>query len=77
MVNEKIKKIEKFNHGIKNCKVILSKENNGENVDIIAHGKGYDFVARENGDNFERALISAIEKITIQVKKQHDKVVSH
>ena len=75
LVHEKIKKIEKFNNGIMNCHVILTKENNCENVDIIAHAKGYDFVAHEDADVFERSLVNAIDKISIQIKKQHSKTI--
>ena len=48
-----------------------------ENVEIVVHGKGNHFVANENSANFEKALLIAIDKITIQVKKQHDKLVDH
>ena len=46
-----------------------------ENVEIIARTKGYDFAAHENADLFERSLINAIDKISIQIKKQHDKAI--
>ena len=75
LINEKIRKIEKFNSGIINCQVILTKENNSENVEINTHVKGYDFSAHENADLFERSLVNAIDKIAIQIKKQHDKSI--
>ena len=75
LVYEKIKKIEKYNSGIMNCHVILTKENNRENVEIIACTKGFDFAAHENADIFERSLINAIDKISIQIKKQHEKAI--
>ena len=75
LIHEKIKKVEKFNSGILSCHVILTKENNSESVEIIARAKGYDFAAHENGDIFERSLKNAIEKIYIQIKKQHDKAI--
>ena len=74
-VIEKMKKIEKFNSGIMSCHVILNKENNSENVEIVAHAKGYDFAAHENADIFERSLKNAIDKISIQIKKQHEKAI--
>ena len=74
-VIEKMKKIEKFNSGIMSCHVILNKENNSENVEIVARAKGYDFAAHENADVFERSLKNAIDKISIQIKKRHDKVI--
>ena len=77
MVYEKLKKIEKFNSNIMNCRVILTKESNLENVEIVINGIGYHFVANENSDNFEKSLIRAIDKITIQIKKQHEKMVNY
>ena len=75
LVHEKIKKVEKFNNDIMSCHVILTKENNSENVEIIARTKGYDFAAHENADIFERSLINAVDKISIQIKKQHEKAI--
>ena len=77
LIHEKIKKIERYNNGIMDCHVILTKEHNEENVEIVAHGKGHNFVAHENADVFERALVNAVDKITIQVKKQHEKLIDH
>ena len=73
LINEKIMKIEKFNSGIMNCHVILTKENSSENVEINAHIKGHNFSAHENGDVFEKSLRNAVEKISIQIKKQHER----
>ena len=75
LINEKIKKVKKFNSGILSCHVILTKENNSENVEIIARAKGSDFVAHENADIFERSLVNAIDKISIQINKQHEKEI--
>ena len=75
LIHEKIKKIKRFNSGIMSCHVILTKENNSENVEIIARTKGYDFAAHENADVFERSLKNAIDKISIQLKKQHEKAI--
>tara|TARA_B100000315_G_C14158762_1_gene399081 strand:+ start:184 stop:471 length:288 start_codon:yes stop_codon:yes gene_type:complete len=77
LINEKIKKIEKFNHEILTCHVILTKENSTENVEIIAHAKGHDFISSENENIFERSLINAVDKISIQIKKQHEKSIGH
>ena len=75
LIHEKIKKVEKYNSGIMSCHVILTKENNSENVEIIACAKGYNFAAHENADVFERSLKNAIDKIVIQIKKQHEKAI--
>ena len=75
LVNEKVKKIEKFNNDIIRCNVILTKENNSENVEIIVHAKGYDFVSSETENIFERSLLNAVYKISNQIKKQHEKTL--
>ena len=77
LVNEKVKKIERFNNVIISCYVILTKEHNSENVEIIVHAKGHDFISSENGDAFELALVNAINKISVQIKKQHAKDLNH
>ena len=77
LINEKIMKIQKFNSGIINCHVILTKENSSENVEINARIKGYDFSAHESGDVFEKSLRTAVEKISIQIKKQHKRAKAH
>ena len=74
-IHKKIKKVEKFQSDIMSCHIILAKENNRENVEIITRVKGYDFVAHENAEIFERSLTSAIDKIFIQLKKQHEKSI--
>ena len=68
LVHEKIQKIEKFNNGIMNCQVILTKEQHEENVEIVAHSNGHDFIAHENAEVFEKALPNAVNKISTQVK---------
>ena len=77
LINEKIMKIKKFNSGIINCHVILTKENSGENVEINAHIKGLNFSAHESCDIFEKSLRNAVEKISIQIKKQQERARAH
>ena len=74
MINEKIMKIEKFNSGIMNCHVILTKENSSENVEINARIKGHNYSAHESSDIFEKSLKNAVKKILIQIKKHHKRV---
>ena len=75
LVSEKVKKIEKFNNEIISCNVILTKENNSENVEIIVHAKGHDFISSQNEYIFERSLTNAVHKISNQIKKQHEKTI--
>ena len=75
LIHEKIKKVVKFNSSITSCHVILTKENKNEIVEIIVRAKGYDFAAHETSDIFERSLVNALDKISIQVKKRHEKAL--
>ena len=75
LIHEKIKKIKRFNSDIMSCHVILTKENKNENVEIIVRAKGHDFAAHETSDIFERSLVNALDKISIQVKKRHEKAL--
>jgi len=76
LINKKIMKIEKINSGIMTYHVILTKENSSENVEIKAHIKGHNFSAHASGDVFEKSLRNAVEKISIQIKKQHERAKS-
>ena len=76
LVHKKIKKIEKYNSDIMYCNVILIKEHKSENVEIVAHAKGNNFTAHEQADLFEKSLVNAIEKISIQIKKKHGKALA-
>ena len=75
LIHEKIQKINKYNNEIMSCHVILTKENNSENVEIITRVKGNDIAAHENSDIFERSLRKAINKLSIQIKKQNKKAI--
>ena len=77
LIHDKIEKISKFNNSIMNCNVILTKHSTIQEVEIIIHAKGCDFVAHENSDNFEKSLIIAVDKIKKQVKRQHNRLVDH
>jgi ribosomal subunit interface protein len=78
LVNEKLAKIDKFNVNLTRCHVILSKENGAEeSVEIVAHSKGHEFVAHDNSSVFEKSLANSVNKLSIQLKKQHDRIVGH
>ena len=79
LINEKVEKISKYNGGLVNCHVILTKEKNGmeECVEIIAHGKGHEFVAHDKSKFFEKSLMNVIYKLSTQIKKYHDKLIKH
>ena len=75
LIHDKINKVKKFNSNIMSCQVILTKENKNENVEIIVRAKGHDFAAHETSDIFERSLVNALDKISIQIKKRHEKAL--
>tara|TARA_B110000116_G_scaffold85836_1_gene74663 strand:+ start:655 stop:945 length:291 start_codon:yes stop_codon:yes gene_type:complete len=78
LVNDKLAKLEKFNITLTRCHVILSKENGvEESVEIVAHSKGHEFVAHDNSNTFEKSLANSVNKLSIQLKKQHDRIVDH
>ena len=78
LVNEKLAKLDKFNISLTRCNVILSKENRvEESVEIIAHSKGHEFIAHDNSSIFEKSLAASVSKLSIQLKKQHDRIGNH
>tara|TARA_B110000263_G_scaffold200029_1_gene179218 strand:+ start:493 stop:783 length:291 start_codon:yes stop_codon:yes gene_type:complete len=78
LVNDKLAKLEKFNITLTRCHVILSKENGvEESVEIVAHSKGHEFVAHDNSNTFEKSLANSVNKLSIQLKKQHDRIITH
>ena len=72
-IYDRIKRIERYNGAILNCHIILIKENNNEKVEIVAHAKGHDYVSHDSADTFEHSFINAMSKISIQIKKNHNK----
>lgn len=78
LVEEKVNKVNKYNMELTRCHVILSKDNDAEeHVEIIAHSRGHEFIASDNSNLFEKSLANAVNKISIQLQKQHDKIVGH
>ena len=78
LINEKISKVNKYNIELTRCHVILSQENTFEkSVEIVAHSKGHEFIAHDNSNVFEKSLTASINKLLIQLKKQHDKIKDH
>ena len=75
LVNEKVSKVSKFTYDITRCEVILTKEHSYENVEIIGHVKGHDLIVNDNSDKFEKSLMPAVDKLIIQAKKHHDKLM--
>lgn len=76
LVNSRLTKIEKFNVALTRCHVILSKENGiEEKVEIVAHSKGHEYIAHDNSSVFEKSLVNSVNKLSVQLKKQHDRIL--
>ena len=59
------------------CEVVLDKEKHGDKVEIIVKVPQRTFAATGAADNLYKALAEAESKIESQLKKHHDKLVSH
>lgn len=78
LVNNKLSKLDKFNVTLTRCHVILSKENAvEEKVEIVAHSKGHEYIAHDNSSVFEKSLANSVNKLSIQLKKEHDRMLGH
>ena len=78
LIKQKLAKLDRFNVILTRCNVILSKENRSEeSVEIVAHSKGHEFIAHDNSSIFEKSLAASVSKLSIQLKKQHDRIIGH
>jgi putative sigma-54 modulation protein len=74
-----IKSLNKFNDDIINADVILSYQNNHESIkiaEIILQVPGQTLTAKEESDDFEKSINSAIEKLSRQLVKLKTKRIS-
>ena len=70
-------KLENYFDRIVDCEVILDKEKHIDKVEIIVKVPHRTFAATGAADNLYKALAEAESKIESQLKKHHDKLVSH
>ena len=70
-------KLENYFDRIVDCEVILDKEKHINKVEIIVKVPHRTFAATGAADNLYKALAEAESKIESQLKKHHDKLVSH
>jgi ribosome hibernation promoting factor len=74
-----IKSLTKFNDDIINADVILSYQNNHDSIkiaEIILKVPGQTLAAKEESDDFEKSITSAIEKISRQLIKLKTRRIS-
>ena len=78
-IESEIKSLNKFNDDIINADVILSYQNNHDSIkiaEIILQVPGQRLAAKEESDDFEKSVSSAIEKISRQLVKLKTKRIS-
>ena len=78
-IESEIKSLNRFNDDIINADVILSYQNNHDSIkiaEIILQVPGQRLAAKEESDDFEKSVSSAIEKISRQLVKLKTKRIS-
>ena len=70
-------KLEQYFDRILDCEVILDKEKHNDKVEIIVKVPQHTFTATAEADNLYKALAEAEAKVESQLKKHHDRLVSH
>jgi ribosome hibernation promoting factor len=71
-INKEISSLERFNDDIMHADVILSYQNNKENVksvEIILHVPGQTLKSTEDTDDFKKSTAAAVQKLERQLKK--------
>jgi len=76
-VNDEMRKLEKFDHLISSCKVILEKSKEGETVEITIHVSGKDLVCSESSDDIIKSIDLAVDNMERQLKKFKEKRYAH
>jgi putative sigma-54 modulation protein len=76
-VNSEMEKLNKFDHLISTCKVILEKSKEGETAEITLHVSGKDLVCSESSDDFIKSIDLAVDKMERQLKRYKEKRFAH
>lgn len=73
-INGKLEELTKYNEDILHADVVLAEENTiVKSCEILLKLRQELLVAKENSDEFEKAIDKAVEKIDAQVYKLKDK----
>lgn len=75
-VGEKIKGIKKFLNGVKDVHVVLSVEKYRHFAEIILNANGYIIHCKEETDDMYSTIDRVIEKLTKQIKKHKDRIIT-
>ena len=77
LIEEKVKKINKYDKDIYLIEVILSKESRAEKVEIIVNSKHSSYITKAHSSIFEKTISRALDNLKAQIlkskKKYHSK----
>jgi putative sigma-54 modulation protein len=76
-VQEELEKLNKFDHLVSSCRVILDRTKEGEEVEINIHVSGKDLVCSESSDDIIKSIDLAVEKMERQLKRFKEKRYAH
>ena len=75
VVEERLHHLVKFYDRLSSLRALLERQNEDHRVEIVANvGRGTVLVADATGEAFSSALDEALERMTRQLKRHHDKV---
>jgi len=76
-VESELKQLQRFYSHIIDASVILDKQNSNYTVEILIHVPGSVITSTHQDYNPAKAIDIALEKVKVQLKKLHSKVVDH
>lgn len=76
-VRQELVKLDKFDHFVSSCRVILEKSKEGELVEINLHVSGKDLVCSESSDDIIKSIDLAVEKMERQLQRFKEKRYAH
>ncbi len=75
LVEQEVRKLERYFGGVLNCHVILSRDNGQEVAEIVAHSKRHQFTVIETGQKMDRVVAVAADKLRTQLRRYKDKLI--
>ena len=76
-ITSELAKLEKYSDKITSCRVILDSEHVDKKVEITMNTLGHQLVGAAKAQNIGKAIDSAVEKVSRQLKKLNEKKKSH
>ena len=75
-IEEKVKKIDRYDKEIYLIEVILSKESRAEKVEIIVNSKYSSYITKSHSSIFEKTISRALDNLKAQILKSKKKYQS-